>query len=174
MRILFLHGLESSPAGPKVQYLKKNPRFELFAPQLETRQISEHLKQGGAEAELPPLFEASYRIAAEALARCAPHVVVGSSFGGALAAMLASREVWAGPLVLLAPASRVEYRLPARHGRVVVLHGRQDEMVPVEGSLRLASRSAAEVMLWLVDDDHRLTTSLRDGLIDRAIDLATC
>lgn len=173
MRVLFLHGLEGSPTGPKVQHLQQNSQFEVFAPALDTAPVIEFLKAGRAEAELVPLLETSFHIASNAVARFAPHVVVGSSFGGAIAAMLASREVWAGPLVLLAPASRIKYHLPARHGRVVVLHGRQDDTVPIEGSIHLAQRSGTEVVLWLVDDDHRLTKSLKRGLIDQAIALAT-
>jgi esterase/lipase len=172
MRVLFLHGLESSPQGPKVLHLQQNPSFEVQAPALDTQPVMAFLKRGGPEAELPPLLESSVRIASEALARFAPHAVVGSSFGGAIALMLAHREVWAGPLVLLAPASRAKVHLPARHGRVVIVHGRQDETVPVDDSVQLAARSPTEVVLWLVDDDHRLSKSLKRGCIDRAIEQA--
>ncbi len=169
VRVVFLHGLESSPTGPKVQRLRQRADFEVFAPLLPTQPIIDFLKQAKPDAVPSELIEPSVLVGAEAVRRHAPHVVVGSSFGGMIAALLAQREVWAGPLVLLAPATRVTFSLPARHGRAVILHGRQDETVPVEGSVQLAARSAAEVTLWLVDDDHRLTVSQREGRIERAI-----
>lgn len=92
-------------------------------------------------------------------------VVVGSSFGGAIALELLARGLWTGPAVLLCPAQRLVAErtwlapraLPPHAARVLVVHGRQDETVPVEHSRSLVRNTAARLVE--VDDDHRLSAS---------------
>jgi pimeloyl-ACP methyl ester carboxylesterase len=92
-------------------------------------------------------------------------VVVGSSFGGAIALELLARGLWTGPAVLLCPAHRLvaerawlaSKKLPDEASKVVVVHGRQDETVPPEHSRSLVRNTAAKLIE--VDDDHRLTAN---------------
>jgi hypothetical protein len=96
-------------------------------------------------------------------------VVVGSSFGGAVALGLLASGAWAGPTVLLCPAQELVARrcgwppppplaaLPVDSSRVVVVHGRADATVPVAHSQALVEGSRARLVL--VEDDHRLAAS---------------
>lgn len=92
-------------------------------------------------------------------------VVVGSSFGGAMALELLARGRWTGPTVLLCPAQRLVAQsawlapraLPEDASRVIVVHGRQDETVPIEHSRSLVKRSGARLIE--VDDDHQLSAT---------------
>jgi fermentation-respiration switch protein FrsA (DUF1100 family) len=124
-------------------------------------------------------FEKSVAVQRDALAR-APvpgfDVLVGSSFGGAVALELLLQGAWRGPTVLLCPAhERVAARAwrPAPPGlsalpdevarRVLVVHGRADEVVPIDHSRRLVG--ARQDQLLEVDDDHRLVqTATSEGL----------
>jgi hypothetical protein len=169
-RIVFLHGLEGSPSGHKPTWLRA-AGFEVVAPVLETAALVPLLRPG-----MPPLppsaFGGALAAARQALAVADPDVLVGSSFGGGLAVELLAAGAWRGPLVLLAPAARLLFgrdRLPAGHGRALVLHGRDDEVVPVQDSLELAARSPGEVQLWLVEDDHRLAASVDAGVLGRLV-----
>jgi len=82
MKILFLHGWQSTPGGVKPTYLK-NHGHEVLNPALPDDD-----------------FDAAVRIAQAECDRHHPDVVVGSSRGGAVAMNIDSRET---PLVLLCP-----------------------------------------------------------------------
>src|SRR4051812_8846655 len=110
MRVLFLHGLESNPQGSKARYLAQ--RFETLTPAMDT-------------TNLP----ACVALQAAAVASFQPDVVVGSSFGGALAVMLLARGDWAGPTLLLAQAAlHLDATLRLPEGvPVLLVHGTRDE-----------------------------------------------
>jgi pimeloyl-ACP methyl ester carboxylesterase len=106
----------------------------------------------------------------EALAANRIDVIVGSSFGGAIALALLTRGAWDGPTVLLCPAQQLvarRARLPAPStlaalpaslsSRVVVVHGSHDETVPLSDSRTLVEGSQARLIV--VDDDHRLSAT---------------
>jgi hypothetical protein len=95
-------------------------------------------------------FEVAVQHQARRLNEFSPDVLVGSSFGGAVALALVARGFFRGGVVLLAPAHRqfgVEERIPAK--------------MPVE--------------LVEVDDGHRLATLLEGdklaSLVHRVRDL---
>lgn len=105
-----------------------------------------------------------------ALATHGIDVVVGSSFGGAVALELLMRGAWSGPTLLLCPAHQLVARrawhpVPpslaslsaAVSSQVVVVHGRADQTVPVTHSEALVAGSHARLVL--IDDDHRLSAS---------------
>ena len=115
MKILFLHGLESSPNSTKATFLR-GKGHEVIAPELDRDD-----------------WEQSVLAARQALAAHEPDVVVGSSRGGAVA-MAAQPSV---PLVLVAPAW-VKYAPWATvSGRTTVIHSREDEVIPYEESEKL-------------------------------------
>ena len=146
-RVLFVHGQESGPQGTKARLLAEH--FEALTPQMDTRD-----------------FEACVRQIAAAIDAFHPDVVVGSSFGGAVAVALLQRGRWRGPTLLLAPAV-VELGLPPRLPEgvpVTIVHGTRDEVVPIAGSLSLArSGSPEQVRLLEVPDDHRLSATTASG-----------
>ena len=93
-------------------------------------------------------------------------MLVGSSFGGAIAVALLEREIWRGPTLLLAQAARrrrPDACLP--EGVVVwIVHGSRDGLINPEDSRQLARTGSPElVRLIEVDDDHPLHASVRSG-----------
>jgi predicted esterase len=78
---------------------------------------------------------------------------------------LLSRGAWKGPTVLMCPAHRLvagrawlpSPTLPPDASHVVVVHGRQDETVPIEHSRSLVKGTAAKLIE--VDDEHRLAAT---------------
>ena len=156
-RVQFIHGLEGSPQGSKARLLAQH--FDTCAPAMDTRD-----------------FEAALEVQAEALRTFRPDVLVGSSFGAALAVELLARGLWRGPTLLLAQAAvRMldDPRLPEGVA-VWLVHGTRDELIDVEESRALARSGTPElVRLFEVDDDHPLRACVADGrLIDWVRELA--
>ena len=147
VRVQFIHGLESSPQGVKAQLLARH--FTARTPAMDTRD-----------------FAASVAVQAAALREFDPHVLVGSSYGGAIAVALLQRGDWRGPTLLLAQAA-------LRRGQPVwlpegvpiwLVHGTRDEIIDPEDSRALArSGSSGCVRLIEVDDVHSLHTTVEDG-----------
>lgn len=124
-------------------------------------------------------FDDCVRVAAEAAARSDADVLVGSSWGGAVAAELLASGRWTRPTILLAPAiGRVHRRgrrddAPSRlaglaataaHTAVWVFHDPSDDVVPFADSTELATRAPIE--LRSVDaGGHRLLGLLEDGTL---------
>lgn len=158
MRVLFMHGLESSPQGNKARYLARH--FEVYTPAMNTGDFPACLEQQAA-----------------AIAEFRPDVVVGSSFGGALAVLLLVRGVWAGPTLLLAQASaRFDPTLELPENvPVLLVHGTRDDVIDMEGSRRLArTGTPGRVRLVEVDDGHRLDSLLAtDRLADLVREVAS-
>lgn len=172
IRVVFLHGLESGPGGSKAQYLRADSRLEVTAPELPTEAAIAFLKIR-REVLPPEIVEPIANAARDSVESARAEVVIGSSFGGGAAMLLAARHHYDGPLVLLAPAGEKLFgiaALPRRRGRVVVIHGRRDDVVPSADSMRFTSASDCDTALWLVDDDHRLKASVDAGLLREAID----
>lgn len=160
--IYFLHGLESGPDGYKIQMMRRMtdslglvsiaPDFRGNRdPQLRAAQV---LKLLNDESDLA---HSTGRAAVAA-------ILVGSSLGGFVAAQVAALapERVAG-LFLLCPAFDLpNYPLarPAQNLRgnaVQLVHGRHDEVVPMDTSLRAGSDWQASVLV--LEDDHTLHVS---------------
>lgn len=140
--IYFFHGLESAPVGTKSTRLDEE--FDVVAPDFQEMDIWERLEK--AEEITEGLDDL---------------VVVGSSYGGLLAALLYSRHPNRfGGYVLMAPAfdldaaGQVE-RMP---DNAVVIHGVDDEVVSGEAVDEMCRAHGLEVTQ--VDDNHRLHDSL--------------
>lgn len=171
MRILFLHGLESGPGGSKARWLGE--RYGAVTPDLGSAVVAEAMATGRIDSPEAYLAAAApcLQVAREAIVDEAPDVLVGSSFGGALAVQLAVEGRWTGPLLLLACASRRllgDVPLP-KASKAVLVHGRQDDVVPLEDARWLAATGGPRVMLWEVADDHRLGAQLGNGVLDAAL-----
>jgi pimeloyl-ACP methyl ester carboxylesterase len=138
LKTLFLHGLESSGHGDKARHLATlGVLTPTFTGTLQERmaQLEPWLCDGG---------------------RC---VLVGSSFGGLMAALWTVAHVeQVERLILLAPAlHRPEFvwerPVPTP---TLLIHGRQDEVVPFETVGEIAGKVFSDLTLRAVDDDHRL------------------
>jgi alpha/beta superfamily hydrolase len=153
LRVQFAHGLESSPSGRKAQVLAHE--FAAETPAMNTAD-----------------FESCVGLHAGTLARFQPDLLVGSSFGGAVAVTLLERKLWRGPTLLLAQAAllyRPHASLP-EGVRVVLVHARQDTTVPIEHSRQLAATGTRELVeLIECDDDHALTEFVDNGQLQQLV-----
>lgn len=109
-------------------------------------------------------FQKSIQVQRDAISQHAIDVVLGSSYGGAVALELLCLGVWKGPTVLLCPAHELVAKRIGRpriaitlRKNVCVVHGTRDETVPIENARALVQ--ASEATLLEVDDDHRLSKS---------------
>ncbi|MCD6528011.1 MAG: alpha/beta fold hydrolase [Desulfuromonas sp.] len=140
MQIVFLHGLETGPHGTKYQALKEmfgvvlSPDCEGIKDSQQRLQVIQHTLKD----------------------ETGPFVVVGSSAGGLMALLLQREDPRVAGLVLCAPALHTEAAQDLTTDGLpptVVIHGRQDDVVPIEASRRFGAP------LIEVDDDHRLNGS---------------
>jgi alpha/beta superfamily hydrolase len=146
LRVQFVHGLEGSPQGAKARLFAEH--FTALTPAMDTRD-----------------FEGCVALHAATIASFKPDVLVGSSFGGAVAVVLLQRGVWRGPTLLLAQAAR-HYGLAAvlpEGVPVWLVHGRGDDVVEIEESRALARFGTDLVRLMEVDDDHSLHGMVASG-----------
>jgi hypothetical protein len=136
MRILFLHGWQSTSGGIKPTYLKDHGH-EVLNPALPDDD-----------------FDAAVRIAQAEFDRHRPEVIVGSSRGGAVAMNIASGDT---PVVLLCPAWKRWGTVNRVKPGTVILHSQADEVVPFADSQELLRRSGlSEAALIAVGTEHRL------------------
>lgn len=144
MQIHFLHGLESGPHGSKYQALER-----AFG--------SSHVNAVDCQGVSDPMIRA-HRVA-EALTE--PSVLVGSSLGGLTALLVNTlKPGMVSGMVLCCPAIRPDYNydwesLPVVDGNTFILHGLEDEVVPISYSRDFARIKSC--FLIEVDDDHRLS-----------------
>jgi hypothetical protein len=147
LRVLFAHGLESSPQGSKARLFAEH--FTALTPSMNTRDI-----------------ESCIAVHTQAIRDFRPDVVVGSSFGGAVVVALLMRGAWRGPTLLLAQAA-YHYDRNARLPDgvpVTLVHALEDDVVAIDESRRLASTGKpACVELIERNDDHALTAMVSSG-----------
>ena len=149
MKVLFCHGARQDPHGRFSQALAA-AGHEVIAPNYRGLDV----------------VTAADIVTYQILDQREPLVVVGQSFGGAVALLAVNRAGAArGPatrLLLCAPAlflaeevTRPErLRCPAA---VILIHGTRDETIPIELSRAFAREHAARLVE--VDDDHGLSRS---------------
>ncbi|MBN8611019.1 MAG: hypothetical protein J0L92_10570 [Deltaproteobacteria bacterium] len=152
LRVHFIHGLESNPQGSKALFLAKH--FDATTPSMDTRDL-----EGAIRTQALAIRTAVER-------GHGPDVVIGSSFGGAIAVALLARGLWRGPTLLLAQAAqKLGVIDPLPEGvHVTLVHGVGDTIVPIEDSRALAQTGTRGlVVLEEVDDEHRLATLVDSG-----------
>jgi pimeloyl-ACP methyl ester carboxylesterase len=138
---LFLHGLDSSGMGTKGRF------FSRHYPDVERPDFDGTL--GQRLDTLRELVSGRDEL-----------ILVGSSFGGLMAACLASEmQERIRRLVLLAPALNFhEYRPPEEKisPETLLVIGKKDVVTPPELVLPAAEASFSRLQISLVDDDHLL------------------
>ena len=132
MKVLFLHGLESSPNSYKRQRLEKMG-YEVQAPALNKND-----------------WEESVLTAREYIDMVEPEVVIGSSRGGAVAIAAGSKV----PLVLIAPAWGKYCPWGTISANTIIFHSKQDDIVPYGDSELLAKTFG--VKLIETGSNHRM------------------
>lgn len=147
--VLFSHGQESGPWGTKIQSMAETVRsLGCIADSVDYRGIQDP----GERVE---------KLVAESAGVDRSLVLIGSSMGGHVATAAAAR-VGAIGLFVLAPAYYVsgyeDITPQAPDIPIAIVHGWRDDIVPVENSIRFASRCRAS--LHILDGDHRLTANI--------------
>lgn len=150
MKLLFLHGWQSTPGGLKPAYLKDHGH-EVLNPRLPDDD-----------------FDAAIRIAQTEFDTHQPDVVVGSSRGGAVAMNINSGET---PLVLLCPAWKTWRRATTVKMNTIILHSRADETVPFADSEKLLRNSGLPSKALIeVGSEHRLADEESLKMMLRAVE----
>ncbi|TFG92448.1 MAG: alpha/beta fold hydrolase [Syntrophobacterales bacterium] len=140
---IFVHGLEGSSQGNKSRFFRK--RYPDMIIEDYTGSLEERMeKLRGMLADRKDL------------------VLVGSSYGGLMAAMYAcDNEPAIKKLILLAPALDLEAFRPYLNREiavpVVLYHGRRDDVVPPGPVREIAARVFINLSHHCVDDDHPLS-----------------
>lgn len=149
-RIFFAHGQESGPWGNKIQALAAIA--ESYGLAVTSPDYSDIRDDAEARAD---------RLAGLLEQEPGPVVLAGSSMGAWVSVREAVRTNVAG-LFLLAPALSLpghrSLELPGPAVPSVLVHGWQDDIVPVEQSITAARAAGSELLL--VRDGHRLQEAL--------------
>jgi predicted esterase YcpF (UPF0227 family) len=151
MKVYFSHGKESGPWGTKIKRLAA---------------IAEDLGCAVDSVDYMDLTDPDLRVERllEVLANENDEFVLAGSSMGGYVSLVASAEVDAEAVFLMAPAlyipgyGRQEYR--SRCSRVEIVHGWSDHVIPSENSIRYAKE--ADCALHLISGDHVLNGSLED------------
>lgn len=147
--IFFAHGKESGPWGSKIQRLAEVGKAKGFAVESpDYAGIDDPEERVRRLLALNP--KADHRL-----------VLVGSSMGAYLS-LVASRTIRPDGLFLLAPAVQIpfypEFEPPPHARQVEIIHGWQDEIIPVNFVIDYARKF--QTTLHLVESDHRLMSAL--------------
>lgn len=145
VRRMFIHGLESSGHGFKGRLLR-GVYGDTLTPDFRG-DLAERM------AQLEPMLEGNV-----------PWILVGSSFGGLMAALAACQQpTRVHRLILLAPAlHHPEFQTPGLVAvPTLVVHGTRDEVVPLGEVRTRAERSFTQLTFRQVDDDHLLHATVQ-------------
>jgi len=150
MKILFLHGWQSTPGGRKPTFLKDHGHTVL-------------------NPALPDDdFQQAVAIAQTEFDQNQPDVVVGSSRGGAVAMNVDSKDT---PLVLLCPAWKTWGTAKTIKPNTTILHSRADETVPFADSEELVRNSSLPSSALIeVGTEHRLADEESLGMMVKAVE----
>jgi predicted esterase len=141
--LVFIHGLESTSQGTKAQYFRK-----LFPQMIIEDYIGDFQTR---MQKLNSLLDGLDNL-----------ILVGSSFGGLMAARFAlDNEPRVNKLILLAPALILEGFENAVKQKlqipVILYHGIKDDVVNPDAVKIIAEKTFGRLEYHLVDDDHPLS-----------------
>jgi pimeloyl-ACP methyl ester carboxylesterase len=139
---IFIHGLESSNQGTKGLFFK-NEFPDMIIP------------------NFPGTLQERMQKLDRVLSKKSGIRLVGSSFGGLMAALFAmENESRIERMILLAPALNLMGFSGAQEREISVptwiYHGRDDEVIPLETMQGVAKKTFRHLILHAVDDDHYL------------------
>jgi pimeloyl-ACP methyl ester carboxylesterase len=152
---IFLHGLESSNQGTKSVFFRE--RYPDMAIPHFTGPLNERMKSLNSV-----LFQKTGII------------LVGSSFGGLMAAIFAmENEERVERMILLAPAINLtefaDYRSKTLSVPVWIYHGTSDEVIPLKDVEKVAKGVFRHLSFNVVEDDHYLYKTFRTLDWDRLL-----
>ena len=147
MHFIFSHGKESGPYGSKIKAL------------MQVAEQKGHTVESIDYTHTSNPDERVLHLQKEAVTP--DTVLVGSSMGGYVSAVVADQQPVRG-VFLLAPAIGMpgyEYQsFEGLNTLVRVVHGINDNVIPYQHSVEFASAQKAD--LFLLDSDHRLNSAL--------------
>lgn len=168
--LLYLHGFASGPSSKKARVLAE--RFGALGVTLATPDLTPGAD--GFERSSPSSMLAVAEAALDAAAP--PHALVGSSLGGYLSAVAASRDPSIERLVLLAPAFRLferwEARLTAAELEEWRTRGREVDHFASGRRRRLGWQFHEDARGWPAFPEVRVPTLCFAGRRDEAVPLA--
>lgn len=154
---VFIHGLESSSQGTKGEFFRARYPDMIIEDFIGT-------------------FKERMNTLNATLSDKSDLILVGSSYGGLMAAVYANNnEEKIKKLILLAPALNIDefkpYRNNKLHVPVILYHGKNDDVVPPVPVRHIASMVFTNLQYYSVDDDHSLhnTFSIMDW--DKLLDI---
>jgi len=137
-KILFFHGLNSSPLSKKAKFLASTG-YHIVTPWLPADN-----------------WEETLRVAQECVDAYKPDIIIGSSRGGAVA-LNVKNEKKSSKLILIAPAWKKYGTVSKTSPKTVILHSKKDKIVSYADSVRLSANSGCT--LHEVGDSHRMNES---------------
>ena len=145
---VFIHGLESTSQGTKGVY------FHNHYPDMIIEDFSGSLDE--RMDKLTAILKGKNRL-----------ILVGSSYGGLMAAIFAGRHPErVDKLILLAPALSLPEYEPYRQKHlqipVTIYHGRFDDVVMPDAVRKIAEEVFSRLTYHLVDEDHSLNRIFPD------------
>lgn len=156
--VVFSHGQDGEPWGTKIQAMAAVVRRHgLQVHSVDYRGMPDPLQR------VRTLLEFAAELPGEM-------ILVGSSMGGHVA-MAAATQLRTCGVFLLAPAFYMagyeHYTPQAADCPVDIVHGWNDDIVPVDNSIRYAREN--KCTLHVLDSDHRLTADIDEvcALLDR-------
>lgn len=148
--IVFSHGQDGHPWGDKIVAMAEVARRHGLTVESVDYRGMEPL------ARVEKLLSVCQSLSGELL-------LVGSSLGGHVAAAVSTRVPTKG-MFLLAPAFFMrgyeQYTPQPSSCPIAIVHGWNDDVVPVENSIRFARQY--RTTLHLIDSDHRLTANIAE------------
>jgi predicted esterase YcpF (UPF0227 family) len=179
LKVLFLHGLESSPSGDKARFLQS--RWGALCPLLRTEQLIQLKRDCNGvwssleQDKLDEAFAIPYQDARDAIRYAEPDVIVGSSMGGAILFKLIEEGHFSGTAVFCAPGitnllpqELINKKAHEALRNSVWLLGETDTVVSNRDNIRIAKRSGGSVIIS-PKDDHRLNKSLTTDILESAV-----
>ena len=155
MKIYFSHGKESGPWGFKIRRLAE-----------VAERHNCHVDSIDYTDTMDPDVRVR-RLLGVLAGETEEYLLVGSSMGGYVA-LVASASVDANGVFLMAPALYIpgyeQQSYPSRCGRIEIVHGWGDDVIPVENSIRYARETGC--VLHLIGGDHAL-----NGVVDEVASL---
>jgi surfactin synthase thioesterase subunit len=149
--IIFSHGQDGDPWGTKIVAMAAvAKRHQLPVESIDYRGMPD------PAARVAKLLEFCR-------SQPGPFILVGSSMGGHVAGAVSSQVNTRG-MFLLAPAFYIpgyeQYTPVPPACRIEIVHGWNDDVVPVDNSIRFARQY--KCALHVLDSDHRLTAQLEE------------
>ena len=167
-RLVYLHGFASGPTSRKARFFSERLLAQGYT--LETPDLTagdfEHLTIGGQLEVIEDLLQGQ------------PATLIGSSMGGYLAALYASRHPEVERLLLLAPAFGFAQHWAATFGAAAVERWRQSGGLPVyhygDQKMRILSyKIVEESSLWEPEPAFAQPAHIFHGSHDTVVPLAT-